>query len=134
MVKNSIIPTMDAWERGLFEGECARHPWLADVKMSDEDFCSAIDRDLGEGVAENVFSRKWRDHYSWVFVNVVKYFYEHGVHKHFDEKYMDSQAEYLITLIMRVHGANWDVVRDVLANKARFVFESEENNFVERSL
>ena len=86
----TIYGEMTAEEARYFEAECKRFPWLSQVTMSDYDLCSSIDRDIRPGVSFNLFSG-WRLHYGWVFINILKYFYEHGEFKHFDHGYIDGQ-------------------------------------------
>ena len=117
----TIYGEMTADEARCFEAECKRFPWLSQVTMSDADLCNSIDRDIRPGVSFNLFSG-WRLHYGWVFINILKYFYEHGEFKHFDRGYIDSQAEYLIALIMRTHGADTDQVENVLSHHTNFQF------------
>ena len=117
----TIYGEMTADEARWFEAECKRFPWLSQVTMSDADLCNSIDRDIRPGVSFNLFSG-WRLHYGWVFINILKYFYEHGEFKHFDRGYIDSQAEYLIALIMRTHGADTDQVENVLSHHTNFQF------------
>jgi len=117
----TIYGEMTADEARCFEAECKRFPWLSQVTMSDADLCNSIDRDIRPGVSFNLFSG-WRLHYGWVFINILKYFYEHGEFKHFDRGYIDAQAEYLIALIMRTHGADTDQVENVLSHHTNFQF------------
>ena len=118
----TIYGEMTADEARCFEAECKRFPWLSQVTMSDADLCNSIDRDIRPGVSFNLFSG-WRLHYGWVFINILKYFYEHGEFKHFDRGYIDAQAEYLIALIMRTHGADTDQVENVLSHQTNFKFD-----------
>lgn len=120
----TIYGEMTADEARCFEAECKRFPWLSQVTMSDADLCNSIDRDIRPGVSFNLFSG-WRLHYGWVFINILKYFYEHGEFKHFDRGYIDSQAEYLIALIMRTHGADTDQVENVLSHQTNFKFDQK---------
>lgn len=117
----TIYGEMTAEEARYFEAECKRFPWLSQVTMSDADLCNSIDRDIRPGVSFNLFSG-WRLHYGWVFINILKYFYEHGEFKHFDRGYIDAQAQYLIALIMRTHGADHTQVQNVLSHQANFQF------------
>ena len=117
----TIYGEMTAEEARCFEAECKRFPWLSQVTMSDADLCNSIDRDIRPGVSFNLFSG-WRLHYGWVFINILKYFYEHGEFKHFDRGYIDAQAQYLIALIMRTHGADTDQVENVLSHQTNFQF------------
>jgi hypothetical protein len=117
----TIYGEMTADEARCFEAECKRFPWLSQVTMSDADLCNSIDRDIRPGVSFNLFSG-WRLHYGWVFINILKYFYEHGEFKHFDRGYIDAQAEYLIALIMRTHGADTDQIENVLSHHTNFQF------------
>ncbi len=120
----TIYGEMTADEARCFEAECKRFPWLSQVTMSDADLCNSIDRDIRPGVSFNLFSG-WRLHYGWVFINILKYFYEHGEFKHFDRGYIDAQAEYLIALIMRTHGADTDQVENVLSHQTNFKFDQK---------
>ena len=117
----TIYGEMTAEEARCFEAECKRFPWLSQVTMSDADLCNSIDRDIRPGVSFNLFSG-WRLHYGWVFINILKYFYEHGEFKHFDRGYIDAQAQYLIALIMRTHGADSTQVQNVLSHQTIFQF------------
>lgn len=117
----TIYGEMTAEEARCFEAECKRFPWLSQVTMSDADLCNSIDRDIRPGVSFNLFSG-WRLHYGWVFINILKYFYEHGEFKHFDRGYIDAQAQYLIALIMRTHGADSGQVENVLSHQTNFQF------------
>ena len=122
MASNEIIyGEMTADEARCFEAECKRFPWLSQVTMSDADLCNSIDRDIRPGVSFNLFSG-WRLHYGWVFINILKYFYEHGEFKHFDRGYIDAQAEYLIALIMRTHRADSGQVTAVIDHQSKFQF------------
>lgn len=112
---------MTAEEARSFEAECKRFPWLTQVAMSDYDLCSSIDRDIRPGVSFNLFSG-WRLHYGWVFINILKYFYEHGEFKHFDRGYIDAQAEYIVALIMKTYGADTNQVAAVLDHETKFQF------------
>ncbi len=118
---DTIYGEMTAEEARYFEAECKRFPWLSQVTMSDYDLCSSIDRDIRPGVSFNLFSG-WRLHYGWVFINILKYFYEHGEFKHFDHGYIDGQAEYILALIMRTHGADPTQVQNVLSHQTNFQF------------
>ena len=120
----TIYGEMTADEARCFEAECKRFPWLSQVTMSDADLCNSIDRDIRPGVSFILFSG-WRQHYGWVFINILKYFYEHGEFKHFDRGYIDSQAEYLIALIMRTHGADSGQVENVLSHQTNFKFDQK---------
>ena len=120
----TIYGEMTADEARFFEAECKRFPWLSQVTMSDADLCNSIDRDIRPGVSFNLFSG-WRLHYGWVFINILKYFYEHGEFKHFDRGYIDAQAKYLIALIMRTHGADTDQVENVLSHQTNFKFDQK---------
>ena len=120
----TIYGEMTADEARCFEAECKRFPWLSQVTMSDADLCNSIDRDIRPGVSFHLFSG-WRLHYGWVFINILKYFYEHGEFKHFDRGYIDSQAEYLIALIMRTHGADSGQVENVLSHQTNFKFDQK---------
>ena len=117
----TIYGEMTAEEARFFEAECKRFPWLTQVTMSDADLCNSIDRDIRPGVSFNLFSG-WRLHYGWVFINILKYFYEHGEFKHFDWGYIDAQAQYLIALIMRTHGADSGQVTAVIDHQTNFQF------------
>ena len=117
----TIYGEMTAEEARFFEAECKRFPWLTQVTMSDADLCNSIDRDISPGTSFSIFAG-WRLHYGWVFINILKYFYEHGEFKHFDWGYIDSQTEYLIYLIMRTHGADSTQVTAVLNHKTNFQF------------
>ncbi len=117
----TIYGEMTADEARCFEAECKRFPWLSQVTMSDADLCNSIDRDIRPGVSFNLFSG-WRLHYGWVFINILKYFYEHGEFKHFDRGYIDAQAQYIIALIMRTHGADIDQVAAVFDHETKFQF------------
>ena len=119
---DTIYGEMTAEEARCFEAECKRFPWLTQVTMSDADLCNSIDRDIRPGVSFNLFSG-WRLHYGWVFINILKYFYEHGEFKHFDRGYIDAQAQYLIALIMRTHGATTVQVQNVLDHQTNFQFD-----------
>ena len=120
----TIYGEMTADEARFFEAECKRFPWLSQVTMSDADLCNSIDRDIRPGVSFNLFSG-WRLHYGWVFINILKYFYEHGEFKHFDRGYIDAQTQYLIALIMRTHGADTDQVENVLSHQTNFKFDQK---------
>lgn len=120
----TIYGEMTAEEARCFEAECKRFPWLSQVTMSDADLCNSIDRDIRPGVSFNLFSG-WRLHYGWVFINILKYFYEHGEFKHFDRGYIDAQAQYLIALIMRTHGADSTQVQNVLSHQTNFKFDQK---------
>ena len=117
----TIYGEMTADEARCFEAECKRFPWLSQVTMSDADLCNSIDRDIRPGVSFNLFSG-WRLHYGWVFINILKYFYEHGEFKHFDRGYIDAQAQYIIARIMRTHGADFDQGAAVFDHETKFQF------------
>ena len=117
----TIYGEMTADEARCFEAECKRFPWLSQVTMSDADLCNSIDRDIRPGVSFNLFSG-WRLHYGWVFINILKYFYEHGEFKHFDRGYIDAQAEYIVALIMKTYGADTNQVAAVLGHETKFQF------------
>ena len=122
MVSNeTIYGEMTADETRYFEVECKRFPWLSQVTMSDADLCNSIDRDIRPGVSFNLFSG-WRLHYGWVFINILKYFYEHGEFKHFDRGYIDAQAEYIIALILKNYGADTNQVTAVIDHQTKFQF------------
>ena len=118
---DTIYGEMTAEEARYFEAECKRFPWLSQVTMSDYDLCSSIDRDIRPGVSFNLFSG-WRLHYGWVFINILKYFYEYGEFKHFDRGYIDAQAEYIVALIMKTYGADTNQVAAVLGHETKFQF------------
>lgn len=117
----TIYGEMTAEEARFFEAECKRFPWLTQVTMSDADLCNSLDRDIRPGVSFLLFTG-WHLHYGWVFINILKYFYEHGEFKHFDYGYIDGQAEDLIIQIMCTHGANNAQVDAVLDHQTNFRF------------
>ena len=118
---DTVYGEMTAEEARCFESECKRFPWLSQVTMSDADLCNSIDRDIRPGVSFNLFSG-WRLHYGWVFINILKYFYEHGEFKHFDRGYIDTQAEYIVALILKNYGADTNQVAAVIDHQTKFQF------------
>ena len=111
-------------ERKFYEADCVKHPWLAEINLSDDEFRERIDGDMGEGYAARVFGdHLWKLHYSWVYLGIVKYFYQTGELKHYDADYMDAQTEGIVMEIMQARGADWDTVCNVLDCKTKYVFK-----------
>ena len=101
-------------ERSLYERECEKHPWMKEVRMSDDEVRQTFDRDLGEGSTDKQFARLYRDHWSWVCLAVLKHFYETGEFVILNEDYLDGQNENVVMHIMKSRGADWDTVKDVI--------------------
>jgi hypothetical protein len=117
-----IYRDMTAEEQALYDEDSNKFPWLKTITMSDDEFFACIERDKGKGIAALLFHHLWNRHYSWVFLAILKHFYETGEFIHYDWNYMDSQTEYLIQEIMLAWGADWQTIDDVLDGKAKFDF------------
>ena len=90
-----IFRDMTAEERSFYEEDGKKFPWLMTVHMSDDEFLACIERDRGKGFSALLFNDLWNKHYSWVFLAVLKHFYETGEFVHYDWDYTDSQTETL---------------------------------------
>ena len=88
-----IFRDMTAEEQAYYDEESKKFPWLKTVTMSDDEFFACFERDLGKGSAALWFNHLWNKHYSWVFLAILKHFYETGEFVHFDWDYTDSQTE-----------------------------------------
>ena len=73
-----IYRDMTADEQWFYDQDCKKFPWLKTVTMSDDEFVANIERDRGKGRAALWFDDLWNRHYSWVFLAVIKHFYETG--------------------------------------------------------
>ena len=117
-----IFRDMTAEEQAYYDEESKKFPWLKNVTMSDDEFFVFLERDLGRGSAALMFNHLWNKHYSWVFLAILKHFYETGEYVHFDWDYTDGQSEYIILEIMKSWGADQQTMDDVLDCKAKFDF------------
>ena len=117
-----IFHDMTALERLLYEEDSKKFPWLKTINMSDDDLISNVDRDCGIGKAALWFDHQWNKHYSWVFLAILKHFYETGEFVNYDWDYIDSQSECLIQDIMEAWGADTKTSNDVLDGKTKFDF------------
>ena len=117
-----IFRDMTAEEQAYYDEDSKKFPWLKTVTMSDDEFFACFERDLGKGSAALWFNHLWNKHYSWVFLAVLKHFYETGEFVHFDWDYTDSQTEGVLWDIMIAWGADLQTGGDVLSRKIRFDF------------
>ena len=117
-----IFRDMTAEERSFYEEDGKKFPWLMTVHMSDDEFLACIERDRGKGFSALLFNDLWNKHYSWVFLAVLKHFYETGEFVHYDWDYTDSQTEFIILNIMEAWGADDDTINGVLDCKSKFDF------------
>lgn len=117
-----IYRDMTADEQWFYDQDSKKFPWLKTVTMSDDEFVANIERDRGKGRAALWFDDLWNRHYSWVFLAVIKHFYETGEFVHYDWDYIDTQSECLIQEIMEAWGADDKTSDDVLDCKAKFDF------------
>lgn len=109
-------------ERHLFENECDSHPWMREVKMTDDEFREQFDRDFYDGYTDRWGNHLYNDHWSWVCLCVLKYFYETGKYMHIDYGYLDGQNENDIMKIMKKHGVDDETFWGVLDNGLAFKF------------
>ena len=117
-----ILRDMTAQERSFYEEDGKKFPWLMTIHMTDDEFLSCIERDRGKGMSALLFNHLWNKHYSWVFLAVLKHFYETGEFVHYDWDYTDSQTEFIIMNIMEAWGADDDTINGVLDCKSKFDF------------
>ena len=117
-----IFRDMTAEEQAYYDEESKKFPWLKTVTMSDDEFFACFERDLGKGSAALWFNHLWNKHYSWVFLAILKHFYETGEFVHFDWDYTDSQTEGVLWDIMIAWGADLQTGSDVLSRKIKFDF------------
>ena len=117
-----IFRDMTAEEQAYYDEESKKFPWLKTVTMSDDEFFACFERDLGKGSAALWFNHLWNKHYSWVFLAILKHFYETGEFVHFDWDYTDSQTEGVLWDIMTAWGADLQTGGDVLSRKIKFDF------------
>ena len=117
-----IFRDMTAEEQAYYDEDSKKFPWLKTITMSDDEFFACFERDLGKGSAALWFNHLWNKHYSWVFLAILKHFYETGEFVHFDWDYTDSQAEGVLWDIMIAWGADLQTGGDVLSRKIKFDF------------
>lgn len=118
----NIFFPMSPSDKELYDNDSKSFPWLASIKMSDDEFLQCIERDLGKGTSALLFFHSWRKHYGWVFVAILKHFYETGEFVNYDYDYIDGQADYQVRCIMIAWGADADECNLVLDGKKRFDF------------
>lgn len=106
-----ILRNMTEKERLTFNHYRERHPWMATVKMTDEEFRQRFERDLGEGAVDRQFNHYYRDYWSWVCLDVMKHFYETGEFVETGSDYLDGQNEHVIWQIVKAQGKTWDDVK-----------------------
>jgi len=117
-----ILRDMTEQELISYEEDSKKFPWLKTIKMSDDKFELCLERDRGKGMTALLFHRLLNKHYSWVFLAIIKHFYQTGEFVNYDRDYMDSQTEFIIQGIMQAWGADHSVISDVLDGKAKFDF------------
>lgn len=117
-----ILRDMTAQEQAFYDEDSKKFPWLKTITMSDDEFFACLERDRGKGITALLFHDFWNKHYSWVFLAVIKHFYETGEFVHYDWDYTDTQTEGLIQDIMKAWGADSQTENDVLDCKAKFDF------------
>ena len=117
-----IFSDMTAEEQAYYDEDSKKFPWLKTITMSDDEFFACFERDLGKGAAALWFNHLWNKHYSWVFLAILKHFYETGEFVHFDWDYTDSQSEGVLWDIMIAWGADLQTGGDVLSCRAKFDF------------
>ncbi len=108
MVK--ILREMTAEERKAYDSFCQKHPWLAEVKMTDDELRARMDKDLGAQYLERFSERPYKDIWSWVCIGVFKHFYEHNEFAETGSNYLDGQNENVIDRILKAHGSDWSGV------------------------
>ena len=106
-----ILRPMTKRERWLYEREKGLHPWMATVKMTDEEFRQRFEQDLGDGAVGINFGSMYLDHWSWVCLDVFKHFYETGEFVETGSDYLDGQNENVIGSIVEAQGKTWDDVK-----------------------
>lgn len=89
------------------------HPWLNEIKMTDDELRTRIEKDLGEGYLERYWATLYNDHWSWVCIAVWKHFYEYHEFAETGSDYLDGQNEGVIDEILSSHGENWDGVKTI---------------------
>ena len=117
-----ILRDMTAQEQAFYDEDSKKFPWLKTITMSDDEFFACFERDKGKGITALLFHHLWNKHYSWVYLAVLKHFYETGEFVHYDWDYTDSQTEYLIQDIMEAWGADLQTEKNVLSCKSKFDF------------
>lgn len=122
MNMGKILRDMTAEEQAFYDEDSKNFAWLKTIKMSDDEFFANIERDKGKGITALLFHDLWNRHYSWVYLAVLKHFYETGEFVHYDWDYTDTQTEGLIQEIMIAWGADHQTENDVLDCKAKFDF------------
>ena len=106
-----ILRNMTEKERLTFNHYRERHPWMATVKMTDEEFRQRFEQDLGDGAVGINFGSMYLDHWSWVCLDVIKHFYETGEFVETGSDYLDGQNENVIGSIVEAQGKTWDDVK-----------------------
>ena len=106
-----ILRPMTKRERWMYEREKSLHPWMATVKMSDKEFKVRFEQDLGDGAVGINFGSMYLDHWSWVCLDAMKYFYETGVFVETGSDYLDGQNEAVISGIVEAQGKSWNEVK-----------------------
>ncbi len=96
-----------------YEGRAEYFPWLKDIEMSDIDLYWCLSRDLTETTADEVMGRMWNLDYLWLFLDVIKYYYEFGVYQLCHMDYLDGQSKLVIADIMRARGNSPEEIEDV---------------------
>ena len=106
-----VLRPMTKRERWMYEREKDLHPWMATVKMTDEEFRQRFEQDLGDGAVGINFGSMYLDHWSWVCLDVIKHFYETGEFVETGSDYLDGQNEAVISAIVEAQGKTWDDVK-----------------------
>ncbi len=121
-----ILRDMTAEEQTLYDKESKTFPWLKTIKMSDDEFFECLERDMGKGTTALLFGDLFNKHYSWVFLAVLKHFYETGEFVQYDWNYIDAQTEGIIQEIMDAWGAERQTEMDVLIRNTKFDFSKHK--------
>ena len=95
-----ILRKMNEREQWLYDNMMPEHPWMADIKMTDEELEQRLVNDLGNDFVQKWFAPSWNDHWLWVAAAVFKHFYECGEFVNVDRGYLDGQTEYVIDRIL----------------------------------
>ena len=108
---SQILRDMSEQERRGYDNFCKDHPWLAEVKMTDDELRALLDEDLGSGYINSYWKYLYNDFWSWVCIGVWKHFYEHNEFAETGSNYVDGQNEAVINDILLARGIDWKDIK-----------------------
>lgn len=106
-----ILRDMTEQERWGYDNFCKNHPWLSEVKMTDDELRVRMDEDLGTGYTDSYWNHLYNDYWSWVCIGVWKHFYEHNEFAETGSDYLDGQNECVISNILQARGLDWKDIK-----------------------